>query len=76
MTASRQLPLPGYAPDMSWAALQDTEAAGSGHGRADPANGQVDRSTATTNVDYNGDPKFAPLQGTDMQYATPNTSSS
>jgi len=40
-----------------------------------PQTAKVDRSTATTNVNYNGDPKFAPLQGTDMQYAT-NTSSS
>jgi hypothetical protein len=40
-----------------------------------PQTAKVDRSTATTDVNYNGDPKFAPLQGTDMQYAT-NTSSS
>lgn len=40
-----------------------------------PQTAKVDRSTATTNVHYNGDPKFSPLQGTDMQYAT-NTSSS
>jgi hypothetical protein len=40
-----------------------------------PQTAKVDRSTATTNVDYNGDPKFAPVEGTDMKYAT-NTSSS
>jgi hypothetical protein len=40
-----------------------------------PQTAKVDRSTASTDVQYNGDPKFAPLQGTDMQYAT-NTSSS
>ncbi|HZE85701.1 MAG TPA: hypothetical protein VE035_15395 [Puia sp.] len=40
-----------------------------------PQTAKVDRNTATTSVDYNGDPKFAPLQGTDMQYGT-NTSSS
>jgi hypothetical protein len=40
-----------------------------------PQTAKVDRSTATTNVEYNGDPKFSPLEGTDMQYGT-NTSSS
>jgi len=40
-----------------------------------PQTAKVDRSTATTSVNYNGDPKFAPLTGTDMQYGT-NTSSS
>jgi len=40
-----------------------------------PQTAKVDRSTATTDVTYNGDPQFAPLQGTDMQYGT-NTSSS
>jgi hypothetical protein len=40
-----------------------------------PQTAKVDRSTAKTSVDYNGDPQFAPLQGTDMQYAT-NTGSS
>lgn len=40
-----------------------------------PQTAKVDRSSASTNVTYNGDPKFAPLQGTDMQYGT-NTSSS
>lgn len=40
-----------------------------------PQTAKVDRNTATTNVTYNGDPQFAPLKGTDMQYAT-NTSSS
>jgi len=40
-----------------------------------PQTAKVDRSTATTDVNYNGDPKFAPLEGTDMQYGT-NTSSS
>jgi hypothetical protein len=40
-----------------------------------PQTAKVDRSTANTTVNYNGDPKFAPLHGTDMQYAT-NTSSS
>ena len=40
-----------------------------------PQTAKVDRSTATTNVDYNGDPKFSPVDGTDMKYAT-NTSSS
>src|SRR6201999_2366878 len=39
-----------------------------------PQTAKVDRSTATTDVNYNGDPQFAPLQGTDMQYAT-NTGS-
>jgi hypothetical protein len=40
-----------------------------------PQTAKVDRSTATTSVNYDGDPQFAPLQGTDMQYAT-NTGSS
>ena len=40
-----------------------------------PQTAKVDRNTATTTVTYNGDPKFAPLEGTDMEYAT-NTSSS
>ena len=40
-----------------------------------PQTAKVDRSTASTDVNYNGDPQFAPLQGTDMQYAT-NTSNS
>lgn len=40
-----------------------------------PQTAKVDRSTATTDVHYNGDPKFEPLQGTDMQYGV-NTSSS
>jgi hypothetical protein len=40
-----------------------------------PQTAKVDRSTASTSVNYNGDPQFAPVQGTDMQYAT-NTSSS
>lgn len=40
-----------------------------------PQTAKVDRSTATTSVNYDGDPQFAPMQGTDMQYAT-NTGSS
>jgi hypothetical protein len=40
-----------------------------------PQTAKVDRNTATTNVTYNGDPNFAPLEGTDMEYGT-NTSSS
>jgi len=40
-----------------------------------PQTAKVDRATATTSVNYDGDPQFAPLQGTDMQYAT-NTGSS
>jgi hypothetical protein len=40
-----------------------------------PQTAKVDRNTATTSVNYDGDPNFAPLQGTDMQYAT-NTGSS
>ena len=40
-----------------------------------PQTAKVDRSSANTDVQYNGDPNFSPLQGTDMQYAT-NTSSS
>ncbi len=40
-----------------------------------PQTAKIDRNTATTTVNYNGDPKFAPLEGTDMEYAT-NTSSS
>jgi len=40
-----------------------------------PQTAKVDRSTASTSVNYNGDPKFAPIDGTDMQYGT-NTSSS
>ena len=35
-----------------------------------PQTAKVDRSTASTSVNYDGDPQFAPLQGTDMQYAT------
>jgi hypothetical protein len=40
-----------------------------------PQTAKIDRNTATTSVNYDGDPQFAPLQGTDMQYAT-NTGSS
>jgi hypothetical protein len=40
-----------------------------------PQTAKVDRATATTSVNYDGDPQFAPVQGTDMQYAT-NTGSS
>ena len=40
-----------------------------------PQTAKVDRATATTSVNYDGDPQFAPLQGTDLQYAT-NTGSS
>jgi len=40
-----------------------------------PQTAKVDRNTATTSVNYDGDPQFAPLQGTDMQYAT-NTGAS
>lgn len=40
-----------------------------------PQTAKVDRNSANTSVNYNGDPAFSPLQGTDMQYAT-NTSSS
>jgi hypothetical protein len=39
-----------------------------------PQTAKVDRNTASATVNYNGDPQFAPLQGTDMQYAT-NTGS-
>jgi hypothetical protein len=39
-----------------------------------PQTAKVDRSTASTSVNYDGDPQFAPIQGTDMQYAT-NTGS-
>ncbi len=39
-----------------------------------PQTAKVDRNTASTSVNYDGDPQFAPLQGTDMQYAT-NTGS-
>jgi len=35
-----------------------------------PQTAKVDRNTATTSINYDGDPQFAPLQGTDMQYAT------
>ena len=40
-----------------------------------PQTAKVDRATATTSVNYNGDPQFSQMQGTDMQYAT-NTGSS
>jgi hypothetical protein len=40
-----------------------------------PQTAKVDRATATTTVNYDGDPQFAPVSGTDMQYAT-NTSTS
>ncbi|MDP4148131.1 MAG: hypothetical protein Q8943_01850 [Bacteroidota bacterium] len=40
-----------------------------------PQTAKVDRNSASTDVTYNGDPNFAPLQGTDMEYGT-NTSSS
>ena len=40
-----------------------------------PQTAKVDRNSASTSVNYNGDPKFAPIQGTNMQYAT-NTSAS
>ena len=40
-----------------------------------PQTAKVERATASTEVNYNGDPKFAPVEGTNMQYAT-NTGSS
>jgi hypothetical protein len=40
-----------------------------------PQTAKVDRRTATTNPSYNGDPQFAPINGTNLDYAT-NTSSS
>ncbi|HVU97249.1 MAG TPA: hypothetical protein VHE34_18595 [Puia sp.] len=40
-----------------------------------PQTAKVDRNSASTSVNYNGEPQFSPLQGTDMQYGT-NTSSS
>lgn len=40
-----------------------------------PQTAKVDRNSANTSVNYNGEPQFSPLQGTDMQYAT-NTSNS
>ena len=40
-----------------------------------PQTAKVDRNSASTSVNYNGEPQFSPLQGTDMQYAT-NTGSS
>src|SRR6201991_1859169 len=40
-----------------------------------PQTAKVDRNSANTSVNYNGEPQFGALQGTDMQYAT-NTSSS
>jgi hypothetical protein len=40
-----------------------------------PQTAKVDRNSANTSVNYNGEPQFSPLQGTDMQYST-NTSSS
>lgn len=40
-----------------------------------PQTAKVDRNSASASVNYNGEPQFSPLQGTDMQYAT-NTSSS
>ncbi len=39
-----------------------------------PQTAKVDRKTATTNVTYNGDPQFEPINGTKLQYAV-NTSS-
>lgn len=40
-----------------------------------PQTAKVDRSTATTSVVYNGNPRFQSIQGTKMKYAV-NTSSS
>jgi len=39
-----------------------------------PQTAKVDRKTATTTVSYDGDPKFAAIEGTSLQYAV-NTSS-
>jgi hypothetical protein len=39
-----------------------------------PQTAKVDRKTATTNVNYDGEPKFVAIDGTDIQYAV-NTSS-
>jgi len=38
-----------------------------------PQTAKVDRNTATTQVEYDGEPAFEPVQGTNMQYCT-NTS--
>ncbi|HTS43213.1 MAG TPA: hypothetical protein VMH01_02380 [Puia sp.] len=39
-----------------------------------PQTAKIDRNTANTNVTYNGDPQFEPINGTKLQYAV-NTSS-
>lgn len=65
----------GSAKDNVLASVAGTDAAKEAVMDAQiPQTAKVNRSTATTNVTYNGDPQFAPIDGTKLQYAV-NTSS-
>ena len=66
---------PGSAKDNVLASVAGTDAARDAVMDAEiPQTAKVDRNTATTNVTYDGQPKFTDIDGTDLQYAV-NTSS-
>ncbi|MBS1597093.1 MAG: hypothetical protein JST75_02635 [Bacteroidetes bacterium] len=65
----------GSAKDNVLASVAGTDAAKEAVMDAQiPQTAKINRSTATTNVTYNGEPQFAPINGTKLQYAV-NTSS-
>jgi hypothetical protein len=66
---------PGSPKDNVLASVAGTDAAKDAVMDAEiPQTAKVDRSTATTNVTYDGRPKFTDIDGTNLQYAV-NTSS-
>jgi hypothetical protein len=80
-TPADQLPIdfakipPGSPKDNVLASVAGTDAARDAVMDAEiPQTAKVDRNTATTNVTYDGRPKFTDIDGTNLQYAV-NTSS-
>ncbi|HZK65207.1 MAG TPA: hypothetical protein VFC34_13750, partial [Puia sp.] len=66
---------PGSPKDNVLASVAGTDAAKDAVMDAEiPQTAKVDRNTATTEVTYDGQPKFTDIDGTDLQYAV-NTSS-
>jgi hypothetical protein len=66
---------PGSPKDNVLASVAGTDAAKDAVMDAEiPQTAKVDRNTATTNVTYDGRPKFTDIEGTNLQYAV-NTSS-
>ncbi|MFN3940809.1 MAG: hypothetical protein ACK4IY_09475, partial [Chitinophagales bacterium] len=65
----------GSAKDIVLASVPGTKASKEALIEAQiPQTATVDRKTATTNVEYDGTPKFEPIEGTRMEYAV-NTAS-